>query len=139
MEYYEKAKKLMDLDAVDFIGGVPEEAVKGAEENLSVKFPESYKAFLSDFGGGDIGGEIIFGLSGDEYEDSAIVTQNERENGLPENLLIIGLWGNSLICLETGVMINGECPVVRLSDDYRIAEVLANSFGKFLYDYYNED
>ena len=66
MEHYKKAKKMMDMDAVEFVGGVSEKEIEHAMNALSVVFPESYKAFLSDFGGSDAGGEIIqlinFGL-----------------------------------------------------------------------------
>ncbi len=62
MKYYKKAKEIMDMDATEFIGSVSEREIENAMKSLSVVFPESYKAFLIDFGGGDAGGEIIFGI-----------------------------------------------------------------------------
>lgn len=59
MNYYKKAKELMDMDATEFVGGVSEGEIKNAMKALSVVFPESYKAFLADFGGGDAGGDHL--------------------------------------------------------------------------------
>ncbi len=124
----------MDMDATEFVGSVSANEIEDAMKALSVSFPESYKAFLADFGGGDAGGEIIFGITNDEEGDIVIITQAERSQGLPENLVIIGFWNDTLICLDTDKMNNGECPVVEVNDDYE-TEVIADTFGKFLYEY----
>ncbi len=138
MNDYRKAKKWMDMDATDFIGGVAEQDIQQAMEALSVPLPESYQAFLREFGGGDAGGEIIFGLSENPYENMVQATQQERAVGLPKSLVIIGFWNDTLICLDTGNMQAGECPVVELDETYNQTEI-ASSFGKFLYDYLSED
>lgn len=138
MNYYKKAKKYMDMDAAEFVGGISENEIENAMKTLSVVFPESYKAFLSDFGGGDAGGEIIFGITNNE-EDVVIATQMERSQGLPKNLIIIGFSNDTLVCLDTSKMSNGECPVVEVNDDYSEIEVVADTFGKFLYEYLNEE
>lgn len=139
MEYYKKAKEIMDMDATEFIGGVSEDEIENAMKALSVVFPESYKAFLTDFGGGDAGGEVIFGITNNEEDDVVMATQMERGQGLPEKLIIIGFWHDTLVCLDTGKMNNGECPVVELNDDYSVAELVADTFGKFLYEYLDEE
>jgi hypothetical protein len=139
MNYYKKAKKYMDMDAAEFVGGISENEIENAIKTLSVVFPESYKAFLSDFGGGDAGGEIIFGITNNEEDDIVIATQMERSQGLPKNLIIIGFSNDTLVCLDTSKMNNGECPVVEVNDDYSEIEVVADTFGKFLYEYLNEE
>lgn len=139
MNYYKKAKKYMDMDAAEFVGGISENEIENAMKTLSVVFPESYKAFLSDFGGGDAGGEIIFGITNNEEDDVVISTQMERSQGLPKNLIIIGFSNDTLVCLDTSKMNNGECPVVEVNDDYSEIEVVADTFGKFLYEYLNEE
>lgn len=139
MNYYKKAKKYMDMDAAEFVGGISENEIENAMKTLSAAFPESYKAFLSDFGGGDAGGEIIFGITNNEEEDVVIATQMERSQGLPKNLIIIGFSNDTLVCLDTSKMNNGECPVVEVNDDYSEIEVVADTFGKFLYEYLNEE
>lgn len=135
MQYYKKAKEIMDMDATEFIGGVSESEIEDAMKSLAVTFPESYKAFLADFGGGDAGGEIIFGITNDEEDDVVLATQMERSAGLPENLVIIAFWNDTLVCLDTGRMNDGECPVVEVNDDYSKIEVVADTFGKLLYEY----
>ncbi|MCH5203427.1 MAG: SMI1/KNR4 family protein [Oscillospiraceae bacterium] len=145
MEYYKKAKKIMNIDSADFVGGVSESEIEKAMKTLSVTFPESYKAFLTDFGGGDAGGEIIFGITNNEYDDVVITTQTERSQGMPDNLVIIGfrhdklIGTDTLVCLDTGKMSNGECPVIEVNGDYSEIEVIADTFGKFLFEYYNDD
>lgn len=139
MKYYKKAKEIMDMDATEFIGGVSGNEIENAMESLSVIFPESYKAFLTDFGGGDAGGEIIFGITNNEEDDVVTATQMERSQGLPEKLIIIGFWDDNFVCLDTEKMNNGECPVVKVNDDYSEAEIVADTFGKFLYEYLNEE
>ncbi len=121
----------MDMDATEFVGGVSESEIEDAMKSLSVTFPESHKAFLVDFGGGDAGGEIIFGITNSEEDDVVIATQMERSQGLPENLVLIGLWNDTFVCLDTSKMDNGECPVVEVNDDYSEAELVADTFGKF--------
>ncbi len=138
MEYYNKAKEIMDMDATEFIGGVSGSEIENAMKSLEVSFPESYKAFLTDFGGGDAGGEIIFGITNNEEDDAVIATQMERGAGLPKNLIIIGFWNDTLVCLDTSKMGDGECPVVEVNYDYSEIEVIADTFGKFLYDDYKE-
>ncbi len=139
MEYYKKAKGIMDMDATEFVGGISESEIENAMRTLSVAFPESYKAFLIDFGGGDAGGEIIFGITNNAEDDVVIATQTERSVGLPKNLVIIGFWSDTLICLDTSKMEGGECPVVEVNYDYSEIEVIADTFGKFLYEYLDEE
>lgn len=139
MKYYKKAKEIMDMDATEFVGGVSEYEIENAMDTLSVIFPESYKAFLADFGGGDAGGEIIFGITNQEEDDVVIATQMERKQGLPEKLVIIGFWNDTLICLDTEKRNNGECPVVEVNDDYSKAASVADTFGTFLYEYLHEE
>jgi hypothetical protein len=40
---------LSQIDDVDFVGGVPTEAIASAETELQVSFPPGYKAFLRQF------------------------------------------------------------------------------------------
>lgn len=65
-------------------------------------------------------------------------TKMERSVGLPKNLIIIGFMNDTLVCLDTSKMSGGECPVVNVNRDYSKIEVIAETFGKFLFDYINE-
>ncbi|MCI8410154.1 MAG: SMI1/KNR4 family protein [Lachnospiraceae bacterium] len=139
MKFYKKAKELMDMEAVEYAGGTSKDEIECAMKELSVVFPESYRAFLSDFGAGDVGGEIIFGITDIEEENVVKATKAERSVGLPDNFIIISYWEDTFCCLDISRMRNNECPVVELSEDYKVTEIIAESFGQFLYDYENDD
>lgn len=139
MKYYEKAKNEMDMEAAEFFGGVSEIKIEQAMQELSLVFPESYKAFLKDFGGGDAGGEFILGITDVDEESMVMATLKERSVGMPKHFVIIGFFDGSLCCLDTSQMKDRECPVVMLTEDYYVAERVSDSFGHFLYDYECED
>ncbi|MDE7426039.1 MAG: SMI1/KNR4 family protein [Lachnospiraceae bacterium] len=139
MEFYKKAKEIMDMEATEYVGGASKEEIEYAMKELSVTFPESYKAFLNDFGAGDAGGEIIFGITDIEEENVVEVTKMERREGLPDNFVIINYLDDTFLCLDISKMKNDECPVVELSEDYKVTKTVAESFGQFLYDYENEE
>ena len=140
MDNYIKAKEILDMDAVDFTGAVTIEEIQKAEQKLNVKFPESYKAFLKDFGAGDVGGEVIFGIVNNEREDEDIdmvkITRMEHEYKMPKHMVVIYYdeSNDSLCCLDTSKMNNNECPVVSVPNDYEDIEIVADSFGEFLYE-----
>ena len=137
MEYYHKAKKLLDMDAVDFTGAVTTEEIQKAEKFLNVTFPESYKAFLLDFGAGDIGGEVIFGIVKNKQKDADIdmvkITCMEHEYQMPKQMAVIfyDSLDDSLYCLDTSKMCEGECPVVSVPSDYTNIKIVADGFGEF--------
>jgi hypothetical protein len=135
MEYYEKAKEMIAKAATSFVGGVSEREIENAMRSLSVTFPESYKAFLRDFGGGEIDGKVILGITKDEEKDIVIATEMGRGVGLPNYQVIIGFWDDILVCLDTGKMENGECPVVEGNYGFGATAVIADTFGRFLYEY----
>lgn len=45
-----------------FGNGVSEDAIRAAEGALGVAFPPSYRWWLRNFGGGQVGGDIVYGL-----------------------------------------------------------------------------
>lgn len=148
MEFYNKAKEIINLDITEFTGGVTEDIINSAMETLGVDFPESYKAFLADFGSGDAGGEIIFGLTNnrdgstedygeEDTQDVVEITQMEHKYKMPGCMVVINYCysNSSLYCLDTSKMENGECPVVRVPEDYKNIETEAESFGRFFYNY----
>ncbi len=135
MDFYKKAVKAMDMSTAEFIGGIPLSEIERVMRELSVTFPESYKAFLSNFGGGSAGGKIIFGITGNDEDDLMIATQMARSAGLSDKFIIISYIQGDMYCLDTSKMQDGECPVVRLSEDYEVTDTVSKSFGQFLYDY----
>lgn len=137
MKYYMEAKEMFDEEAVEFTGGVSQKDIENTEKKLGVTLPESYKAFLQDCGAGDVGGEVILGITLEEDEelDMTVITLNEREQGLPKNMVIVyyGWDDDMLYCLDTSQMKEKECPVAALDKEYHIESIVAASFGEFLY------
>ncbi len=144
MIHYNKAKELLDMEAVEFTGGVSEDIIRNAEKTLNLTFPESYRSFLMEFGAGDIGGEVVFGLIAKEHENSDMdmmkITQVEHDYKMPKYMAVIfyNSFDDCLYCLDTSQMKEGECPVVRVSSDYEDVEIVAESFGEFLLDLVEE-
>jgi hypothetical protein len=67
---YEEALKLVEdhVEDSDF-EAQPEGRVEHAERTLGVQFPPSYRRFLRDLGAGGVGGEEIYGLVNDDFDD----------------------------------------------------------------------
>lgn len=79
---------------------VTDDMISEAEKRLSVKLPTQYIDYIKMFGHGGIGGlEILgVGLTGRMiFVDS---TMEYREDGLPENLVIIEHVDEWLMCLD---------------------------------------
>ncbi|WP_141306087.1 SMI1/KNR4 family protein, partial [Sporolactobacillus inulinus] len=106
---YQKAKQVIQTneDIADFIGGRTNELIKFAEEKLDVTFTGLYLNYLQTFGAGNFGGQEIYGIINDDFENSSVpdaiwYTLSERKAiNLPNNLLIIYDTGSDeLFCLD---------------------------------------
>jgi hypothetical protein len=127
----------------DFVGPMGAGTIGAAERALGIRFPESYRRFLSKYGAGDIAGEEIFGLLGDDFVNSGIpdavwLTLGERKrSGLPADLVLINAIGTgeyyAIRCSQAAG--EGESPVVLWSaGDESGAElpIMFADFGQFL-------
>ena len=140
MQNYERALDLIDeIGSGDFEGAKPEALVEKAEVTLGLKFPPSYRRFLLELGCGDIEGVEVYGVIDDNFERSSVpngiwMTLSQREAiDLKNDLVIVGEDGDgTLHAIDTGVIENGESPVVRLSVDGRNSEKIADDFGSYL-------
>lgn len=143
MRKYKKAVKLLkkNEDLCEFVGEIDEKVIEKAEELLGIRFPDTYRQFLANYGAGDFGAEEIYGIVDDNFIDSEIpngiwLTLNEREEGdLPEELVIIYYTGDEYYyCLDTSKMVKNECPVVAIDigDFNGEREVIYRNFGEFL-------
>jgi antitoxin YobK len=142
LQDYRSAKLLIEDNGGDFEGTKPEELITKAEQALGIKFPPSYRLFLSELGCGDINGLEVYGIINDHFEISRVpngiwLTLHERQNiSLLPNYILIGESGDgSYIALDASRKDNiGENPVVRLSLDGQQSETVATSFGVYLLD-----
>ncbi|WP_139413292.1 SMI1/KNR4 family protein [Bartonella mastomydis] len=112
--------------------------IKKAEEILGLQFTSSYKSFLKNYGGGEIGGEEIFSI----YENCAgipsgdIVYRNllDRRDGFikPNQLIVCTTDFGEMFYFDYTQFQDGECPLyLRFSsEDY---QYYASNFYEFLY------
>jgi antitoxin YobK len=129
----------------DFEGEKPESLILRAESALGVKFPPTYREFLSKLGCGDFAGEEFYGLINEQFEDSSVpngiwLTLNERRlSNIPKSLVLIYATGDgTYYAIDTSKRDKeNECPVVvwhPLSKPDDSLETVATDFGKFFYD-----
>ena len=144
MRDYEEALAFIEehLDDADF-EAQPEERVARAEQELGLTFPPSYRRFLIEFGAGGVGGEEIYGLINDDFEDArppqAIgLTRELRRDGQVADALVViyNLGQGSYFAIDTGSAGPGdEAPVVAFTPGVHMAgdelEVVASDFGAF--------
>ncbi len=130
-----------------FVGPRPLTLIHQAQDRLSVKFPETYRRFLLEYGAGGIGPFEIFGVVQDDFEnpdyhhiDVIWLTLKERQEwNLPKILLpVFDLGDGELFCLDLRVDEAKEAKVVGFTPGYSSAEqsleIIAEDFGKFFLD-----
>lgn len=145
MDFYNKAKELLALNSEDIelddIASLDD--IKAVETELNIVLPVSFKAFLHEIGGGDIGGEIIFSLT-NQYTDDNLVIQNKkyREKGLNHNYIVIARLDTLFYCLDVTNLdkdINKEGEVILVDEEFNKMEIIASSFGEFLYMFLSQE
>jgi SMI1 / KNR4 family (SUKH-1) len=123
-----------------FAEGVDRGWIAKAEAALGLKFPPSFVEFLCRYGGATVGGEVVNGLLGLEFEDACgpdIVynTLLDRQRGLDRALIVlVDNDGDEMFYLDTGANNkDDENPVVRvLSEAPLEREDYAPTFAQFL-------
>ncbi|USP00640.1 SMI1/KNR4 family protein [Bartonella taylorii] len=112
--------------------------IEKAEKILELQFTSSYKSFLKNYGGGEIGCEEIFSIYGVDFEtvyggDIVYNRLTEIKNGLakPEQLVVSRTDFGETFYFDYTQFQDGECPIyVRLpSED---CEYYASNFYEFL-------
>ncbi len=145
MDFYNKAKELLALNSEDIelddIASADD--IKAAESELEVVLPVSFKTFLQEIGGGDIGGEIIFSLT-KEYKDDNFVIQTKkyRDMGLNHDYVVIARLDTLFYCLDVTNLdkdINKEGDVILVDEEFNKMETIASSFGEFLYMFLSQE
>jgi hypothetical protein len=140
LDDYHAAKSILEDIGGDFVGPRSEALVAAAERVLGLRFPPSYRLFLSDLGCGDFNGVEIYGIISDEFMSSSapnaiwLTLQSRQEINLSDGYIIIGDVGDgNRYAIDTRqVSDSGENPVVLLSLKGHPYEVGAPSFGAYL-------
>ncbi len=114
----ELVRRLHSLREAEFGQGATAREIKLAEEQLGIEFPDSYKAFLGQFGWASKDGLELYGLGKDvpAYLDLVTVTLSERTEMrpyLPRSLVpLMNDGAGNHYCLDVECGEQGECPVV---------------------------
>lgn len=117
MEKYEEMKKLIikagdEVNFSDFGNGVSEEWIIKAEKRLNVIFPESYKWWLRNYGGGEIRGEEIYSIYEIDFDtvvggDIVYINEiNRRQQGYTNDMIVISESFDEIFYLDAFV---GSC------------------------------
>jgi SMI1-KNR4 cell-wall len=139
MDDYERAVALIDehSESADFAGPRPRDLIDLAERALDLRFPPTYRRFLSEYGAGSIGGTEIYGVIDGDFENSSVpdaVWHNLtlRQEGYGEGLFSFYAIGDGEeLCLDTSrVRPGGEMPVVGVSFGSDGRRDIAPDFGR---------
>ncbi|MFB0844492.1 SMI1/KNR4 family protein [Paenibacillus oleatilyticus] len=115
-----------------FVGALDDAKIINIEDRLNVKFPDSYKWFLREYGTGGVIGVEIFGGGLRDIPTCVRETVDWRGYGLPEEFVVIENFGAGVYCLDTSRIENGECPVVDWEQGEGVATQEYDDFLSFL-------
>jgi antitoxin YobK len=135
--------KLIENNSKSFFKGeIEEQLILKAESFLGLKFPNSYRLFLSKKGCGSFMNKEFYGIIDDDFQNGTVpdaiwLTWDERKiSNLDKRLLLIGQSNEGYYALNTSKMIEEECEVVDWipNTDTGLLEVIATDFGSFFLD-----
>ena len=74
MSNYEKVKKIIyeNEDLSDYIENINYELIEKGEKYLDIKFPNTFKQYLKDFGSLTFGATEIYGVIDEDFINSSI-------------------------------------------------------------------
>lgn len=140
---YDRARALIaeSPDLADFEGPKYEQLVAAAEQRLGVTFPPEYRLFLLELGAGSFGGTEVYGVIGDDFDNSGIpdavwnTLTMRNDDGLAYDLVAFHAVGNGeQLCLRCGGPDHGAVVVFVAGADHDPdkLEVVADDFGSWL-------
>jgi hypothetical protein len=118
-----------------FGNGVTQATISNAEATLGVGLPESYKWWLLNYGGGQIKGDIIYGLDEGELgrPDLVELARLNEQDGLYTTARLVFAMGNAQnFFFDTTNDENGEYPVLEHDITQDEVQPYAKSFAGFL-------
>ncbi|MBE5098039.1 SMI1/KNR4 family protein [Priestia aryabhattai] len=105
--------------------------IQETEEKLNVKFPESYRWFLKEYGSeGD-------GLNFNGCKDILYYHNRFKSFDLPKAYIVIQHCDEYSYCLDTEKKINNECPVVNWSAFEKGVYPVVDNFYEYLLEEIN--
>ena len=135
----ERVKQLIERAKVHFgkFGtGISEQAIANAERALKIPLPPSYKWWLENYGGGQIRGDVLYGIDEGELGMPDIVMlheANERDGLFSSEELVFSIGNEEWFYFDTTeAAANGEYPVYLLDDAQSEPFLYAKGFLEFL-------
>ena len=134
MDDYERAVALIEDndEEADFDGPKPPELIELAERAVGLRFPPTYRRFLSEFGAGNFGSAEIYGVIDEDFEHSSVpdaiwLALNQPRPGL---FVFYAVGEGTEFCLDiTRTGSDGEMPVVAVDPIGDRQEEVASDFG----------
>jgi len=125
--------------------GATDQEIADAERALSVRFPRSYRAFLSEFGWAEIRHDVLYGLGCDvpshhELVRNTLCERHQTEPLIPPYLVpIMNDGAGNNYCLDTSRLVDEECPVVFWDHEHEDGSnqspvQVASSFDRWIVD-----
>jgi hypothetical protein len=135
MDDYERAVALIEdnCDEADFDGPKPPELIELAERAVGLRFPPTYRRYLSEFGAGNIGSTEIYGVIDEDFEHSSVpdaiwLALSQPRPGL---FVFYAVGEGTEFCLDiTRTASDGEMPVVAVDPSGDKLEEVASDFGR---------
>lgn len=116
MDYQEVFARLRSFENKKVGVGATAEEIKQAEKALEVRLPDSYKAFLREFGWAAIGPYEVYGLGPDvpSYLHLVEVAKSDQRSwDIPPHLVPFYNDGaDNMDCFDARHYEGGECPIV---------------------------
>jgi cell wall assembly regulator SMI1 len=118
MSISEMFEHINSLGNKNFGHGARDRDIADAESELGVRFPASYRAFLSTFGSVRVSFDMLYGLGPDvpspyELVKNVLCERYEAHPHIPKHLLpILNDGAGNHYCLDTAAFQGNECPVV---------------------------
>jgi hypothetical protein len=142
MGEYEEAASIIRANEqlADFVGPRDPSVVEAAEAAIGRPLPPTYRRFVSEFGAGNIGSFEVLGVTKAEFQNASVpngiwYTLSEREDGMPDNLLVVGEAGDgSLYALDLDEGDDPPVVVYEPGSGEPPGERIAGDFGSFLLD-----
>ena len=149
MQEYEDAKELVTEAfnktcwCIDFYWAEARTLINLAQDRLSVKFPDTYRRFLLEYGAGGVGGIEFYGVVQEEFEQSGypdvvwLTLKGRKEWNLPGFLLpVYDLGDGEFFCLDLRNKEGDESKVVgftpaipqQIKASILLLKILANYF-----------
>jgi antitoxin YobK len=139
MADYDRARAMLAASSavVHFAGPRPPALVDKAEATLGLRYPESYRRFLLEYGAGSVGPAEFYGVIDEHWDDSSVpdgvwYTRSERKQSrLPDHFVVVGDTGGGMLYVIDTSEPGGPVYVLAPWDLAAVRQRVADDFGAY--------